>query len=154
MYDRRKISWAWLALPVAIVVGTLVLCQLGYIRWGEVGPQDVFHLRKWLTDHALWRYVLGLFGTSVTFLVGMVLHFASWKPLHAFFKFFGNMSLELYLAHTTLCRIARLILQKDVLTFAEYYIVVAAAIPVAFATMKLEDAILRKKPKKDPLPAA
>ena len=154
VYERRKISWAWLILPVAIVVGTLVLCQLGYIRWGEVGPQDVFHLKQWLTDVALWRYVLGLFGTSVTFLVGMLLHFASWKPLHAFFKFFGNMSLELYLAHTTLCRIARLILQKDVLTFAEYYLVVAAAIPVAFATMKLEDVLLRKKPKKEPLSAA
>ncbi len=156
VYERRKISWWWLTLPIAIIGTTLVLCQLGYIRWGEVGPQDVFHLKQWLTDKALWRYLLGLFGFSVTFLVGMLLHFLSWKPLHAFLKFFGNMSLELYLAHTTLYHVARQewLWGKGHFTFAQYYTVVILAIPVAWVTMKIENAILAKKPKKEAKPTA
>ena len=154
VYERRKISWAWLALPLTIIAGTLVLCQLGYIRWGNVGPQDVENLKQWMTDKAVWRYFLGLFGFSVTFLVGMLLHFLSWKPLHAFLKFFGNMSLELYLAHTMLFHVARIFWGNDHFTFAQYYTVVLAAIPLSFVTMKIEDAIMRKKPKKETLPAA
>ena len=140
VYERRKISWVWLGLPAILLSLTFLFCASD--------------CKPWMNNHALWRYVLGFVGFSVTFLVGMLLHFLSWKPLHAFLKFFGNMSLELYLAHTMLFHVARIFWGNGHFTFAQYYTVVLAAIPLSFVTMKIEDAIMRKKPKKETLPAA
>ena len=157
VYERRKISWWWLVLSAAYIVAVLGLCLFGYIRWGsDGGAQAVFDLRVWLKNHALWRYQLSLFGLSMTLLVGWLLHLLSWKPLHAFFKFFGNMSLELYLAHVTVHHVARLDFWwgPERFTFAKYYAVILIAIPVAFVTMKIENALFSKKPKKETAPAA
>ena len=145
VYERRKISWWWLALPILIVFGILFLFGVDLFQWEVLESPDVLNLKKILNNYAVWRYVLGAFGFSVTFLMGLLLHFLSWKPLHAFLKFFGNISLELYLAHTTGCHVARLILHKGVLTMAQYYSVVLISIFIAFITMKIENAILKKK---------
>lgn len=147
VYDRRKISWLWLAVSVLFLLLVLKWCSEGLIDWHYPSDKSIDLIKQRLIKHGLWRYFLGLIGICVTCIVGVVFHFISWKPFHAFFKFFGDMSLELYLAHTTLFCMAK-IFWDITFTFKKYFFVVLLSIPVAWVVMKIENALLSKKPKK------
>ena len=139
VFERKCVSWWWLALPILLSAGVVAV--------------GVFDLKLTLKNYALWRYLLSVTGFSMTAFCGVLLHAISWKPLHAFLRFFGNMSLELYLAHVTLHHVMLWIVDEKYLCLWQYYVVIAVSIPVAFGVMKLENALFSKKPKKEGVPA-
>lgn len=140
VYERKKLSWWWLALP---------LCLLGV----AIFVNSYVEL-SWIKSHALWRYLLFCIGFPATFFAGIVLHYISWKPLHTFLKFFGNMSLEIYLSHSMIHHSALIILDKKTLSMVEYFTVIVLSIIVSFAVMKTENALISKKSKKTQLSVA
>ncbi|MDO4811224.1 MAG: acyltransferase [Eubacteriales bacterium] len=59
--------------------------------------------------HSICRRYFYLFGgIALTFVLAWFFHAVHWKPIHAVFRFLGNMSLELYLLNIILIRLYRL----------------------------------------------
>ncbi len=140
VHDRKKVSFAWIALPAVLLASAMVIDRTDAIVW--------------MKSHALWRYPMLFIGFSVTMFAGLFFHYISWKPLHRFFRFFGDRSLEFYLSHIILYHLFQYIWGEDPLSFARYFFLLLLSVPVSMLTVKIEDVILSKKPKKEPAPTA
>lgn len=124
--ERKLPSWV---VPVAYVVFVVAM-----------GLLAVFGMPK-----GIWnRYVYIPCGISALLVFLHLLKCISWKPLHKLLAFFGNQSLECYLAHLMLINVYKNMPFYEPKNIIVYLLVLVVATGIAFVAARLSNRIQKK----------
>lgn len=142
--NNKELPKWFILIPIGIFVASVLFGQFGL---HSLKAQN-YHIEHAMQYKLVFRMILTLLGGSFTFVFAWILHLVSWKPLHVFLTFFGNISLELYISHISVQRILKSIgwLSNHDQVW-RWMVTLAIAIPVAWLCAKLENCIIKQKKK-------
>lgn len=152
-YDRTLIALS--RLPIFFIgcyFGRKVYRGDAFPRWILPVSVAVFGIVLWILNlqvlsGAGLRYTYLPGGMAVTFALAWLFHSVKWKPLHTVFRFFGNMSLELYLSNIILARLYRKtpFYHPQDPSMPHYFLLLAVTVIVAYGAYRLGKVITRRR---------
>ena len=126
VYEKKPIDrrWFWIALIAAI---------LQFIVLGAGFPEGI-----------CMRYFYLIGGTSITFLIPMILKVLSWERLNRFLAFFGRISLNLYLSHIVVIHLYERTAFYEGKRILDYFVILIISTVLAAAAEVIIKAVRRR----------
>lgn len=102
----------------------------------------------------LSRFLNVFLGLAYLLIFSAVLHVLQWAKLHAFFAWFGKISLEVYLTHVMMGTLFSLLRENATTNIFIYLLAVTIAIPVSCQVSRVANRSKKPKPTEKAAPAA